>query len=418
MTSHDGAPTPSQNCAASIPPLLLAWCRAVKTRRINAHLPTVRNIATGARFSLRLLRIQGLGDTGPLDNKILTGLGRVAGLAGIALGVFLLIFQGVLEKDFLPTIGLSQDQAYRVLMALMLLTFGLAAIGLLVWFVAQAGSPGDRLHDSFVLTIAGLVVVVMAAAVYVGTTTNGQSTAPAESALPPTPPDRKVETQSDVQTQPEVEPTPATPPPSNALDIDSLQLGVTRAYAEQILGAAKTSDKGDGPQQAEDRMFYEYRGLDVRLTFDASGVATTVFVGLDTEPENVVLKNAQTWPINFREKSEVRWDELTYADVAHDECDFDVGSAASWAYWEAICPFKMHTRGAYVHAVEDCFIVVGNSDGWVDVELAQPQPVVNDDEIRALRERNAPDHEIKSAQWQGFKAAKFNYLKLTCDRDG
>jgi hypothetical protein len=37
-----------------------------------------------------------------MESKLLSSLGKIAGIGGIALGVFLLIFQGVLQKTFLP----------------------------------------------------------------------------------------------------------------------------------------------------------------------------------------------------------------------------------------------------------------------------------------------------------------------------
>lgn len=66
-----------------------------------------------------------------MDAKLIEVFGRFAGLAGLGLGVFLLIFRAILKKDIFPK--LNTTQAYRLLTQLMYLTFILAVIGILVW---------------------------------------------------------------------------------------------------------------------------------------------------------------------------------------------------------------------------------------------------------------------------------------------
>lgn len=77
-----------------------------------------------------------------MENRILKTVGTIAGLGGLALGVLLILFQGVLATKFLPDIGLTSEQAYQILLALMLLTFGIAAIGVIAWIIAERGPPG------------------------------------------------------------------------------------------------------------------------------------------------------------------------------------------------------------------------------------------------------------------------------------
>jgi glucan phosphoethanolaminetransferase (alkaline phosphatase superfamily) len=100
-----------------------------------------------------------------MQNDILTALGKVAGVGGIALGVFLLIFQGVLEKNFLPQAGLSADQAFAVILSLMIITFGVAAIGIIAWLIGRNTEPHSSL--SIISLFVVLVIIVIAAAVYV-----------------------------------------------------------------------------------------------------------------------------------------------------------------------------------------------------------------------------------------------------------
>src|SRR5712691_11562162 len=103
-----------------------------------------------------------------MESKILSSLGKVAGLGGIALGVFLLIFQGVLQKQFLPQAGLGSAQAFAVILALMILTFGIAGIGVLAWLVSRTIRPKAPVPVAAIGTLAGLIALLVSAAVYVG----------------------------------------------------------------------------------------------------------------------------------------------------------------------------------------------------------------------------------------------------------
>ena len=103
-----------------------------------------------------------------MEGKILRSLGKVAGLGGIALGVFLLIFQGVLQKQFLPQAGLASAQAFAIILSLMILTFGVAGIGVIAWLVGRTVGPKVSVPTSAMATLATLIVLVLGAAVYVG----------------------------------------------------------------------------------------------------------------------------------------------------------------------------------------------------------------------------------------------------------
>ena len=103
-----------------------------------------------------------------MESKILSSVGKVAGLGGIALGVFLLIFQGVLEKQFLPQAGLESAQAFAVILSLMILTFGIAGIGVVTWLVGRTVGPEVPVSGAALGILAALVGLIIGAAVYVG----------------------------------------------------------------------------------------------------------------------------------------------------------------------------------------------------------------------------------------------------------
>lgn len=50
-----------------------------------------------------------------MESRILSAVGKIAGLGGIALGVLLLVFQGVLKTHFLPDAGLNSAQAFATI---------------------------------------------------------------------------------------------------------------------------------------------------------------------------------------------------------------------------------------------------------------------------------------------------------------
>ena len=108
-----------------------------------------------------------------MESRLLGAVGKVGGLGGIALGVFLLVFRGVLQKHFLPQAGLSSAQAFAVILALMILTFGIAAIGVVAWLVSRSTNPRAPISTPTLSVLAVLIALVLGAAVYVGAQARG-----------------------------------------------------------------------------------------------------------------------------------------------------------------------------------------------------------------------------------------------------
>jgi hypothetical protein len=103
-----------------------------------------------------------------MEGRILSSFGKIAGLAGIALGVFLLVFRGVLEKQFLPQAGLASAEAFAVILSLMILTFGIAGIGLIASLISRTVGPKAPVSGPAMSILAALIALVLGAAVYVG----------------------------------------------------------------------------------------------------------------------------------------------------------------------------------------------------------------------------------------------------------
>jgi hypothetical protein len=108
-----------------------------------------------------------------MEGKLLTSLGKIAGLGGIALGVLLLVFQGVLQKQFLPQAGLTSDQAFAIILSLLILTFGISGIGVIAWLIGRAVGPKVPMSIPAMSTLAGLMALVLGAAVYIGAQAKG-----------------------------------------------------------------------------------------------------------------------------------------------------------------------------------------------------------------------------------------------------
>jgi hypothetical protein len=100
--------------------------------------------------------------------RLFKTLGGIAGLAGIAFGVFLLLFQGVLQQKFLPGTGLDSAQAFAVVMALMVLTFGLSGVGIVAWLIFSLHPAKAPVPPYAVIILALLLVSVLLATVVVG----------------------------------------------------------------------------------------------------------------------------------------------------------------------------------------------------------------------------------------------------------
>jgi len=89
--------------------------------------------------------------------------GAIAGVAGLGLGIYLLLFRSVIEQTLLFKVGLDSNQAFYVIIAFLLLTFGLAFLSLLCWMILanQQNNP---------IPASSLVLLIVVFAITIGST--------------------------------------------------------------------------------------------------------------------------------------------------------------------------------------------------------------------------------------------------------
>jgi hypothetical protein len=71
------------------------------------------------------------------DPKLFEALGKVAGIAGICIGLVLLVFLAILKKN------VSGNNQYSLLRQMMYLTFAIGVIGIIAWFFSRG--PGHAI---------------------------------------------------------------------------------------------------------------------------------------------------------------------------------------------------------------------------------------------------------------------------------
>jgi hypothetical protein len=74
-----------------------------------------------------------------MEIQLLQAVGKIAGIGGLALGAFVLLFEEVIRKNIFPT--LSDDHASGLIRQFMYLTFGVAVCGIAAWTYVAAKMP-------------------------------------------------------------------------------------------------------------------------------------------------------------------------------------------------------------------------------------------------------------------------------------
>ena len=74
-----------------------------------------------------------------MEIQLLQAVGKIAGIGGLALGVFVLLFEEVIRKNIFPM--LSDDHASGLIRQFMYLTFGVAVCGIVAWTFVALRTP-------------------------------------------------------------------------------------------------------------------------------------------------------------------------------------------------------------------------------------------------------------------------------------
>lgn len=66
-----------------------------------------------------------------MDVELIKAAGRIAGIGGVALGVFLILFREVIRKSIFPM--LTRERAYQLLKLIVILVWSVALTGIGAW---------------------------------------------------------------------------------------------------------------------------------------------------------------------------------------------------------------------------------------------------------------------------------------------
>src|SRR3954447_2453282 len=73
-----------------------------------------------------------------MDAQVLKTVGQVAGIGGLALGVFLLLYRDIIRKNIFPK--LPAAEAYRLLRLITGAVWSVAVVGILAWVYVETRS--------------------------------------------------------------------------------------------------------------------------------------------------------------------------------------------------------------------------------------------------------------------------------------
>jgi hypothetical protein len=76
-----------------------------------------------------------------MDLGLFKTLGQIAGIGGVALGVFLILFRELIRKSIFPT--LEKDDAFRLLRLIAVLIWVVAIVGVASWVYVESRPQVD-----------------------------------------------------------------------------------------------------------------------------------------------------------------------------------------------------------------------------------------------------------------------------------
>ena len=88
-----------------------------------------------------------------MDASVLEVVGRVAGIGGVALGVFLLLFRDIIRKNIFPR--LPAAEAYRLLRLITIAVWSVAVVGIGAWVLVTLLGNSSVQADNGGVAIGG-----------------------------------------------------------------------------------------------------------------------------------------------------------------------------------------------------------------------------------------------------------------------
>jgi hypothetical protein len=82
-----------------------------------------------------------------MSTEVLLHLGQIAGVGGLALGVFVIVFRDVLRKNIFPE--LPAKDAFKIIRLVVILTFAIAAMGITAWVYVESVSAFNTRDQRF-----------------------------------------------------------------------------------------------------------------------------------------------------------------------------------------------------------------------------------------------------------------------------
>lgn len=77
-----------------------------------------------------------------MDIEILKTVGQIAGIGGLSLGIFFLLFKELIRKNIFPK--LETDHAYKLIRLFSILIWSAAIVGLICWFLLEYKEKDER----------------------------------------------------------------------------------------------------------------------------------------------------------------------------------------------------------------------------------------------------------------------------------
>jgi hypothetical protein len=90
-----------------------------------------------------------------MEADILKTVGQIAGIGGLALGVFLLLFRDIIRKNIFPK--LPAPEAYRLLRLITLAAWSIAVVGIGAWVLVSYSGSGATVKADCGVAVGGNV---------------------------------------------------------------------------------------------------------------------------------------------------------------------------------------------------------------------------------------------------------------------